>query len=252
MSNISNTKSMVSEKLKGGLSGPQVQTVDVHVDFRIGMLMETYSAEFCAGLEVMHPKVNVLEYLSGALSEELQEYLVSNDCSLEDLMVGYFDYLLGQRVLQVNGRKTEIRPGDFSTRIPVFVHFLLSQIGRVHIKTKQVWLLPEYTMTSPIAGLFNKLDVAHLSRRLESIAPAALAKALPKDIEGEADFMALATVSNVVMGDSTLTEPVLSFAHSVVIATRDTVALTSHVSYGRHEDFGVYIPEMAHIGLGVG
>lgn len=117
--------------------------------------------------------------------------------SLEELEL-YAKCLVQQRVLQVRGEKTVIRPYD-GHAIPAMLSVILEMMGRAEDSTTGIILMPK--LSADLAAVKCDADVMHkLSMRLKATSRLGfvLGSGLPKPREGDFDFMSFAVIEGAV------------------------------------------------------
>jgi hypothetical protein len=236
--------------INSAVAGAMVNLVDVEVEFSVGTVFREFAQQYVNRITM------VSQYDGYDVTTELRNFMKlptkkpSEGGDAADILYDYFQQLLLLRVLQVNSeRGCYIKPSNFGISIPVYIHFILSQIGRVTISERQVRLTPayqDYDFYSDVSWDANA--VLRLSEFLRFKLPGSLAKALPKDLDGDSDFMTFCVIEGVVLNDRQGLEPVLAFAASFLEAKRDADALTVHVKYAAVDYYKHMVPLVVGIG----
>lgn len=209
---------------------PTVGLNDVKVEVRFGEMLSHFCDDYYQSLEYGYNKP--LPF------------------SLDELKA-FIEVAIEQRVRYVNGQTMAVKASDFTWKTPCFVHFILSQIGKVEMREYQLVLTPtfgELTMEKFIPCEKQEF-IRKMSSWLDQLASASVAKALPKHIDGDRDFMSLTVVESIVRGPNAVAQPAMTLAASFVEATRAHNALTAHVTYAPTVYYKQFIPPLARIGM---
>jgi hypothetical protein len=193
-----------------------------------------------------------LTYMTGA-SRDPEEFL-----SFTKKQLGaYLQSLLATRIAHVRGERAAFQKSNFEISIPVYWHYILSNIGNVDVREYHKRLVP-----SAIKAEMTKVEMMNISIKLKSIALNSTVQGFPRSNEGNEDFMLLTLVENQlkvsgqketytsteIVGVTRSHEPPMVLASAFVRAKR-AVDILSPVSYGSIEKYRHSPVELASIGF---
>lgn len=204
-----------------------LQTVVVVV--KPGELIERYCDQFFDYLEIAAGPIPLTK-------QEIHDYVC---------------YLIEARVKHVNGKRS-LPKSDFAVKIPSFVSYLLCQIGYVEQSSVQLRIVPSFERTENM--ILSKDDeiyqfVTRISNLIYIIAPKAVNRGFPSNMEGNADFMSMTLIDGIMKSCHANVEPAIAFASAFLEAKRLSDLMTAHVSYGSLDRYSNFIHDVSSVGI---
>lgn len=214
---ISNKLSSIASSRRLSQAGNTTRTLEVTIGPTALITQYCEELAFEMSLE-LPPRYEVTE----ALATRLEQYV---------------KLLIRMRGTQVHGKPLKfVRPGDEEILVPDFIHLLLSNIGIVEYKKRLIELKPKVDfITDEDQKLWDSFaDVRRVLRRVEDKFP--LARGLPREKEGNADFMVLQIVDGIVVGHEEGIDPVMPILGAFLEKTFVETVFKMDITYDHIDD----------------
>ena len=209
-------------------------------------ILSSVASRFDLGKKVANPKSVAISCVFTSLVDEYVDALhtsyfnvLPKHVVLPDIihMNACVKFLLQARVAQVDGKRLPYKPGSAQWVIPHGLFAVLSLVGRVRVKDFNLTLEPKFDDDKgkkPCKVSRSDADVMEFFRAWDHLMP--VAEGLPRDAEGDLEFMMLTHIDNAINSGSPDADPGVVLASALINNFRDASVFNPMVTYGLVED----------------